>query len=806
MQETLGGTGSDDLWSAGRLGLVGVLVLAAGAAGCFVALERILAVGQGQAAAALAMALSLCGAGIGAALTAVFRSAVVFGVGSAFPFLACAGGGAFLFASLTLPHMVQLESMAAPWSSGFILTVAILGVLCGLPFMAFFSALTGVVCRTAPRVGLTLGAAWLGAGAGFAVVVAIAPIFSLPMLTKVVALLPFAGAALFMLRKPSQMDRFVALVVFLLGAGLFAFLPVESFDPGVTRGSDLSRVLNYRNASRVLTTPGSMARADVVLPPQSRPLKFAPGLADPDMISLPRQLGVYQDGRLAAALPSVLRRSNLAYLDALPLSLPFELLSPERMLVAGGDWASLALSGVLRGTRQVVILWPDTTVPAALGRDLQDNYGHVFRGVRISRANPTTVLRSGRRYDLIAIGPQLPGGFSLHPAGEDSLRTAQTITAAFRALTPGGMLVISERLRPAPGRPLKLFTTLCQALSDARVNPASRVAFLRSPDRVVMLASRAPFSAGHVGRIRAFAKARDIDLVYFPTIRPDEANRHTQLAQPIYYGAALRLVEPTRDRYIRAFPADIRPATSDRPFAHDPDGLGLSGLGGGVAGRALAALVVLVLLGLPPILLPMLIMGGAIRAQPGKLRAGAFAACLGAGSGLVGLAVIHAASVLQGAPLTGGLTGLAALAVGAGLGCGLARLIAGGGSDPGRTRLSLVAGLVISSPAAVLITFGSGLVASMPAMDSLAAGVFVAPTGLGAGMALSSGLRLVSSRGPSYLAWVCGLICCAAAAGLLLAGPAALAAGYGATVIIGLFLYIPALIMLGIPWGGTFSS
>jgi hypothetical protein len=89
---------------------------------------------------------------------------------------------------------------------------------------------------------------------------------------------------------------------------------------------------------------------------------------------------------------------------------------------------------------------------------------------------------------------------------------------------------------------------------------------IRSWQTVTLLVRNQPVTSADVGRMRVFCDALAFDVAWFPGMAPALANVYNQLREPWFYQGARSLLGSERERYVAAYPFDIRPSTDDRPF------------------------------------------------------------------------------------------------------------------------------------------------------------------------------------------------------------------------------------------------
>ena len=145
-----------------------------------------------------------------------------------------------------------------------------------------------------------------------------------------------------------------------------------------------------------------------------------------------------------------------------------------------------------------------------------------------------------------------------------------SIQLIYRRLRPDGWLSVTGWLDLPPRATLKLVATIRAALAEQGIDdPAGHLILIRGMTTVTLLVKRGLVSAGDIATTRAFTRSRAFDLVHYPGLGRQEANRRNRLAQPVFFDAARALLGPGHDAFIAGYKFDIAPATDDRPYFHN---------------------------------------------------------------------------------------------------------------------------------------------------------------------------------------------------------------------------------------------
>ena len=81
-----------------------------------------------------------------------------------------------------------------------------------------------------------------------------------------------------------------------------------------------------------------------------------------------------------------------------------------------------------------------------------------------------------------------------------------------------------------------------------------------------MLIKNDALTGDNIASLKAFSRERSFDLVHYPGISREEANRYNQLQEPWFFDAVSRLLGSERAEFMDDYKFDIRPANDDRPY------------------------------------------------------------------------------------------------------------------------------------------------------------------------------------------------------------------------------------------------
>ena len=801
----------------GFLLLAAVAFLSAAVLGYEVLLTRLFAIVQWHHFAFLVISTALLGFGASGAFLVVVGHRLRVPAG---PFLALSAL-AFAVAApacFAMAQHVPFNVLELPWSLRPLGWLLVIEVLLAIPFFIAATGIGRTLIVFGDRLSRVYAADLAGAGGGAVLAVALLSVLpaerTLDGLGMIAALA--GGMAAVRARRGTRWALLAPAtgIFFLLvsGQGYWNELRISPFKP-------LPQALRVSGAKLAETRSGPLGLVSAV-ENEKVPLRWAPGLSLLARAPVPEQVALFVDGDGPIAIPRRPRTSPPpAYLDDLPSALPYHLFEwPRRVLVLGAGGGAPVLQAVGGGARAVdaVELQPDV---AALARGRYGGFSWSAPDrprLRLHVADPRAFVEAarGEEYDLIQVDALGASPSGLHALKAERLLTVESIRAMLARLSPRGLVAITGWSELPPRSGPRLLATLLESLAAEGIEPAAEhLAWIRSWNTNTLVASRAPLSGAQVATVRSFARARAFDLVHVPGMEADEANRVNVMERPWFHEAAVRLLGPGREEFIRDYKFDIRPATDDRPYlwsffrwAHAPEILALSREGGigllAIGYLALpAALVQAAAASAALILLPLLLLvrrragRGAPRARRGAALAGFFA--LGLAFLMMEIAFISRFTVILSHPLHALVVVLAAFLVFAGAGSWLAGRRESAGEGPGSLARP-AAGIVVLAMAclAALPHLTSVLLGAAPHVKIAAAVALVAPIATCMGMPFPRALARLRRLDPALVPWAWGVNGCASVIGAVLATGLAVHLGQTFVITCAALLYAAAALAL----------
>jgi hypothetical protein len=681
---------------------------------------------------------------------------------------------AVIGAYLSLNYL-PFDSYRIAWERIQVLYLVLYYLALTVPFFCA-GLVTGLLLVAHPGHTARVYAANLfGAAAG-----GLLPVLALPFVGEgtvlVIAAVGLLAAVTFRLRR----DKTLRTALLLAASGLLLLLslnPPGLFHLQLSPYKGLSQVLRYPDAQVVWGRWNAFSRVDRVA---SSSIRSAPGLS----LSYPGQLPV-QDGLLVDGddLSPVNKAGDMAsFARYLPTALPYLLRSGGRALVLeprGGMDLQVALS---QGAESAVAVESNPLLIRAAGPVYADH--RVQTEVEDGRS---FARRSDEVFDVVHLAlrdsyrPVTSGAYSL---GERYDLTVEAFEEYMTRLRPGGLLVAERWLQLPPSEMLRAGSTVVEALHRSGVSdPSGQLAVLRDWQVGLILVKNGVLTPDELEAIRAFAKARGLDLVALPGLEEKDANQFNVLEEPVYFRAFRQLLQDPRTLY-SSQPYDVRPATDDRPFFFhlfkwEQTGAVLQQMGktwqpwGGSGFFVLVALlaVAIAVSGIL-IVLPLAVAGKGSRELKGpKVRVLVYFGLLGVGFLFVELPLIQRFILFLGQPIYAFTAVVVSVLFFSGLGS-----LASSRLSP-RRSLPLLVVTILIYPLALPLLF-RGLLGAPLAFRLLVTMISLAPLGLLMGMPFPGGLAWLGTRAPGLAPWAWAINGCASVLASVLAAMVALSAGF----------------------------
>jgi SAM-dependent methyltransferase len=456
------------------------------------------------------------------------------------------------------------------WDSRHWLKLFALYLVLALPFFFAANCIALTFSNFRQRISEIYAADLFGAGLGsLCIIGALFFLFPQKLLLLLGSMILAVGAVTWheLCLKPRWLG-----LSFIGAAAVFFLLPSAWTQLAISPYKGLSQQMRI-NGSRIIEERSSPLAQLSVVESSIVPLRYAPGLSLTAEREPPEQLGIFTDGDAM----SVITRfpddiTQLSYFDKLTSALPYHLNQAGHVLLLGAGSGSDILQALYFNAEKITAVELNPQV-VELVRERSGFSGNLFgrQNVQVHfKEARSFVSGSSEKYDLIQI-PILESftgsAAGLYALNENYLYTVEALQEYLKHLKPAGYLCMSRWLRLPPRDTLKLFATTVQALRGLGIHaPENQLVMIRSWQSASLIVKGSSFTAGEIAKLKRFCRDRLFDLVYYPGMQEEEANRYNVLAQPYFYGGAVSLLGKEAERFVERYKFNIQPATDDRPY------------------------------------------------------------------------------------------------------------------------------------------------------------------------------------------------------------------------------------------------
>lgn len=776
--------------------LIGQLLSAMSALAFEIILTRVFSLSQWYHFAFMAVSVALLGYGISGTLLAVSRRC------RRIPLSWLALGQALsMVAGYLAANTIPFDAYRIGWEPIQLLYLAVYYLSLAAPFV--FAGLITARLLSAPDLpaGTVYAANLLGSGLG-----ALCSLAMLPVLAgegSVVAAAGLAGMAA--VGFAAAQDGGVARRMTRMGmpflvVAVMCLLAVRTPTGWAVRLSpykSLSQASLRPDAQTLYQKWNEFARVDVL---RASGIRSAPGMSLSYTRAPAAQLGLFVDGDNLSPVQTILGEGALEYLDYTPEALLWRLRPAARALVIEPGAGQPLLAARSGGARQIVTVSSNRLIVEAVERVAPAASPFSAPGVELviggSRSLSSEYADS---FDIVQLPltdgyrPVRSGAFSL---SENYQLTVEAVRAGLESLAPNGIFALTRWLQLPPTESIRAGGIVVEALASLGIDePAEHIVVIRSWSTSLILARREPFAASELDLVREFCRERQFDLVAYPGIQREEANRYNQLAEPVYYLAWKELLTaPDRDAWYGTQAFDVRPPTDNRPFffhfftwRQTPDVLRTLGMTwqpfGGSGYLVLFALLALTLIcGAALILLPLIFRRGSLLPAGRRLPTFLLFTLLGVAFMAVEIPLLQQFILLLDQPTYAFAAVLFALLAFSGLGSLLSARAAMLTSVGGAAAAALA--LALGAPAMI-----HWLLPAPIGVRVAAAMLMLAPAGLLMGMPLPRLVAYLRRTQPGLIPWAWAVNGAASVSGSVLATMAALAWGFQMTLFVGALAY-----------------
>jgi hypothetical protein len=469
-----------------------------------------------------------------------------------------------------LAQAVPFNALEVLWDARQPVWLLLIFMLLFIPFFCVANCICLAFLKFDAQLHRVYSFDLIGAGVGALCIIGLLFLASPTTALQLVAATGLLSAAIAWLEYGARAQWPALLLVI---ASIVTLSPLAGFSLQVSQFKGLSQALQVLNAEKVDQRSSPLGWLTTVASP-SVPFRYAPGLSLNNPAPIPAQLAIFTD----ADAPSVINRfenglHKLAYLDFQSSALPYHLLEHPVVLVLGAGGGADVLQALYHRSNHIDAVELNPQIVELVQSRFADFAGDLYLKpwVTIFAGEARGFVTASRNhYDLIQVA--LLDSFNASSAGlyalsEDYLYTREAFSQYLHHLAPGGILSVTRWTKTPPRDSLKIFATAVAALRDAgAADPQRHLAMIRSWNTSTLLVKKDAFDTHAIDKLKAFCRLRSFDLVHYPGIKREEANRYNQLPEPWFFDAAQQLLGPGSAAFMDSYKFNIQPATDDRPY------------------------------------------------------------------------------------------------------------------------------------------------------------------------------------------------------------------------------------------------
>lgn len=471
-------------------------------------------------------------------------------------------------------NILSFDLIELNWSPGKLFLFPLLYFLLAIPF--FFSGI--IISLTIAQFPEAIARIYFAdlSGAALGTILSFG-LFSLrgdrgvfPLL----ALLPL-GAGLFFISKKQKLSWAAFCLTILLLVILLAWSP-GFLEFRLSPYKPLSVALRHPGAKILATKWNALSRVDII---DSPAVRYAPGLTLFYEHPLPPQVGISIDGQEISAITFFSQepeaQKDLAFLDHLPHSFIYQINpSPQVLLITPKAGLDL-LSAYYHQAATITAIEDNPLLIQLLQSQLKTFSGSLYQRpkIKLLLKHPRAALNKLKKSFQVIIFP-FTDVFGASATGlfgfrENYLYTREAFRRTLKLLTPDGWIVQSFYLLPPPRQELRAAITWIEVLEAAGCLPQQHLLLLRTWGTLTLFIKKTPIQGREITAFKKFSEENSFDLVYYPGIKPQEANRYNQFPEPVYYQYSQSLLSPQRAKFLQEYLFNLKPPSDNSPFFYN---------------------------------------------------------------------------------------------------------------------------------------------------------------------------------------------------------------------------------------------
>jgi len=549
-----------------RAPIYAIAILSAAAMAYEVLLMRLFSIIQWHHFAYMIISLALLGYGISGTFIAIFAKRLLAHFPLAFVvnivLFALTSMGAFLIA-----QQIPFNAQEIFWDSDAGLWLLLYFILFTLPFFFVANAIGMALSHHGKEVSRLYAADMIGAGVGSLGLIGLLYWLYPTMILQIVASIGFISALVAAWEigwSGMRKGMLSAMVV------LPFVVPPTWIELHISPYKALSKVLQIKDTHIVAERSGPLGIVTVVESP-TIPFRYAPGVSVKIDIEPPEQLGIFTNGEGMSAITRFPKElEKVKYLDYQSFALGYHLKKMDRVMVVGAGGGADVLQSLYHHIPRIEVLEMDENLIDLVKYRFADFAGDIYNrsDVSVHIAEARGYFAATRnRYDLIqfalidSFGATSTGLYAL---SENYLYTVEAFKSYLAHLREGGYVSVTRWVKLPPRDTLRLFATAAEALHQSGYRAQKSLLLIRGWQTATLLVKKGSVTSEEIMKLKRFCSARNFDLVYYPGIRKEEANRFNILREPYFYEATKALL--AGESFFDTYKFDIRPICDDKPY------------------------------------------------------------------------------------------------------------------------------------------------------------------------------------------------------------------------------------------------
>jgi hypothetical protein len=534
-----------------------------------IAWMRLLSFQQWSHVASMVITLAMLGFAASGSYLAFLRDAVRRGWQEHFGLLALLYAGSIPWTYIALQQL-PLDPFMLVWDirqGGYLLAYSFFLLL---PFLLGAASIGILFCAEELAIGRIYFVNLLGSGLG--VVAAMGLLFAVSLRTSLcaISLTGLLGALVALPgAKGRQWSRFVLAIGVVLSLFLYVAQPLR-----ISPNKPLARTLRIPDVRELdqRTTPWGIVH--VLEGPSLRSL---PGLSLRYQGEIPGGRMLFLDGDsmgLQVSTETALKKP-MDFFGHTIQSAGYQTLDKPRVLVLGAGGGAGVVQALWQGAQEVTLVEQNPVILEQT-RDWVERFSGRFSGQEVvcRMSDPRRFLQNQiDRFDLITLdglGSAAAAFAGANAFQGDYLLTVEGFCDLFDHLrAEEGILAFTSWTHMPPRETFKLVSTLVEVYRRNGVpDPSEHLFVARGWSACTTLAFRSPLSDLKIRDLRSFCDRNDFDLVYYPGMASEEANRRHRLERPFYHEGIKALLGDQAESFEEDYLFFIQAASDERPYFH----------------------------------------------------------------------------------------------------------------------------------------------------------------------------------------------------------------------------------------------